>query len=142
MRNKIQEQGETIEFYRGIVAPADGQRGLRVQNLRFSKSSEERTFNARLVLIQTKQHDRSVKGQVNLSIEGLQSGVAATLELEQLLPAEAKSSWSYAFRYFQKFDRELQLPEGFVPEKVNIELRSQSTAVDNVSQSFPWQIDQ
>jgi len=34
LQRKIQEQQEAIAFYRGIVSPKDGGRGLRVQDLR------------------------------------------------------------------------------------------------------------
>ena len=75
---KIQEQSDAIAFYRGIISPADGGRGLRVQDLKLSRGSEERQFNLRLVLVQVKQHDRSVKGEVAFSLEGEQDGVDAT----------------------------------------------------------------
>lgn len=141
LRNKIQEQLETIEFYRGIVAPADGQRGLRVQDLRIKRGSADGLFNTRLVLIQTMQHDRTVKGRIDLTIDGTRAGSPLTLELAALSPAGAAVNWSYSFRYFQNFDRELQLPDGFVPERINIELHSQSKSVTDVKQSFPWLVD-
>ncbi len=142
LRNKIQEQLETIEFYRGIVAPADGQKGLRVQDFKIRKSSVEGVFDARLVLIQTMRHDRTVKGEVNLTIDGSRSGSPVTLELASMLPEGEKSAWPYSFRYFQNFERELRLPQGFVPETVNIELDSQSKSVPDVKQDFAWQVDQ
>jgi len=138
LQRKIQEQQNAIAFYRGIVSPKDGGRGLRVQNLKLTRGKDERHYNLRLVLIQVMQHDRSVKGEVDFSLEGAQNGVATTYKLEQLLPEDSNSSWPFAFRYFQDFDRELVLPDGFMPEKINVEVISRTKSIASVKQSYDW----
>ena len=142
LQEKIQEQRDAIAFYRGIISPDDGQRGLRVQDLRLSKGKDDRQYYVRLVLVQVMQHDRSVKGEVNFSLEGAQNGVATTYKLQQLIPADETSSWPFSFRYFQNFDRQLILPEGFLPERINIEVRSRTKSIASVKQSFLWQTGQ
>ena len=138
LQKKIQEQRDAIAFYRGIVSPADGGRGLRVQDLKLKKGKDERQYHVRLVLVQVMQHDRSVKGEVDFSIDGAQDGVEVTYALEQLLPENADSNWSFSFRYFQDFDRELLLPAGFTPEKINIVVKSRTKSIASVKQSFLW----
>ena len=86
LKRKIQEQSHAIAFYRGIVSPKDGGRGLRVQDLKVSKGKDERHYNLRLVLVQAMQHDRSVKGRVDFILEGAEDGVSTTYSLAQLLP--------------------------------------------------------
>jgi hypothetical protein len=135
---KIQEQGDAIAFYRGIVSPQDGGRGLKVQDLKLTKGAEEGHYNLRLVLVQVMQHDRSVNGEVDFSLEGMQDGVATTYRLAQLMPTEGDSSWSFAFRYFQDFDRELVLPDGFSPEKINVEVVSRTKSIASIKQTFDW----
>lgn len=142
LQRKIQEQRDAIAFYRGIVSPADGGRGLRVQDVRLMKGKEDRQYHLRVVLIQAMQHDRSVKGEVDISFDGAQDGEAITYGLEQLLPPDADSAWPFSFRYFQDFDRELLLPEGFIPEQINIEVRSRTKSIASVKQSFIWQTGQ
>lgn len=139
LERKIQEQRDAIAFYRGIISPKDGGRGLRVQDLKLSQGKVDREYYLRLVLVQVKQHDRSVKGDVNFSLEGDQDGVTTTYTLEQLLPPDADSSWPFSFRYFQDFDRQLILPVGFSPERINIEVRSKTKSIASVKQSFLWQ---
>jgi cell division protein FtsB len=142
LQEKIQEQGDAIAFYRGIISPTDGQRGLRVQDLRLSKGRDDRQYYVRLVLVQVMQHDRSVKGEVNFSLEGAQDGVETTYNLEQLVAADEDSHWPFSFRYFQNFDRQLILPEGFLPERINIEVHSRTKSIASVKQSFLWQTGQ
>jgi septal ring factor EnvC (AmiA/AmiB activator) len=142
LQEKIQEQGDAIAFYRGIISPSDGQRGLRVQDLRLSKGKDDRQYHVKLVLVQVMQHDRSVKGEVNFSLEGAQDGVATSYNLEQLVPADEASNWPFSFRYFQNFNRQLILPEGFLPERINIEVRSRTKSIASVKQSFLWNTGQ
>jgi hypothetical protein len=139
LENKIQEQRDAIAFYRGIISPKDGGKGLRVQDFKVSKGKEARHYNLRLVLVQVKQHDRSVKGDVRLQLEGEQDGVAKTYTFSELASAETDKSWPFAFRYFQNFDRQLILPVGFSPERINIEVRSRTKSVAGMKQSFSWQ---
>lgn len=142
LQRKIQEQRDAIAFYRGIVSPADGGRGLRVQDFKVTKGKKEGQFHMRLVLVQVMQHDRSVKGDVEFSLEGSQDGKAKTYSLQELQPTDAKNNWPFAFRYFQDFDRELILPSGFTPERINIEVKSRTKSIASVKQSFLWQTAQ
>lgn len=142
LERKIQEQSDAIAFYRGIVSPKDGSRGLRVQDLRLSRGNEERHYNLQVVLVQVMQHDRTVKGVVDFSVDGVQDGEATSYPLSQLLPEDGDSNWAFAFRYFQDFDRELILPDGFIPEKINIEVISTTKSISSVKQSFDWQVGQ
>ena len=138
LQSKIQEQRDAIAFYRGIVSPADGKSGLRVQDLRLTRGKEERQFNLRLVLIQAMKHDRKVSGNVNLSVEGSQDGVETSYTFGQLVPAEADKAWAFSFRYFQDFDRQLVLPDGFTPERIRVEVRSRTRSIASIEESFAW----
>ena len=139
LEQKIQEQRDAIGFYRGIISPDDGGRGLRVQELRLTRGKNDREYHLNLVLVQVMQHDRSVNGDVAFSLEGAQDGEIVTYTLEQLVPEHEDSDWPFSFRYFQNLDRQLVLPDGFAPEKVHIEVRSKTKSIASVKQSFLWQ---
>lgn len=138
LQAKIQEQTDAIAFYRGIVSPSDGAAGLRVQNLRLTRAKSERAYNVRLVLVQALKHDRRVSGNVGLVVEGMQDGNETTYALSQLLSDKSDSSWAFSFRYFQDFDREIVLPDGFTPERIKIEVRSRTRSVASIEEIFSW----
>jgi cell division protein FtsB len=142
LQAKIQEQKDAIAFYRSIVSPSDGNKGLRVQDLRLTRGAAEREYNIRLVLIQAMQHDRKVSGSVHLTIDGDQDGVDTTYAYEQLLPDEAKPGWAFSFRYFQDFERRVILPDGFTPHRVNIEVQSRTRSIASIAESFSWTTSQ
>jgi hypothetical protein len=138
LQAKIQEQTDAIAFYRGIVSPEDGAAGLKVQELRLTRGEVERVYNVRLILVQSLKHDRKVSGDVVLSIEGEERGAAASYEYPQLLPSDTDESWAFSFRYFQDFDREIVLPDGFIPERITIQVRSKTRSIDSIEETFPW----
>jgi hypothetical protein len=138
LQAKIQEQTAEIAFYRGIISPEDGVAGLRVQDLRLTRSGAERAYTVRLVLVQSLKHDRTVSGNVGLYVEGVQNGSEVSYPYSQLLGAEADSDWAFKFRYFQDFDREITLPDGFTPESIRIEVRSKTRSISSIEESFAW----
>jgi len=138
LQQKIQEQRDAIEFYRGIMSPEDGGRGLKVQGVKLSRGLEDREYLVRLVLVQVMKHDRAVQGDVGLTLEGSQDGEATSYSFEELVPADEDSSWPFRFRYFQTFDRSLVLPDGFTPERLKVEIRSRTKSVSSVEQTFAW----
>ena len=48
----------------------------------------------------------------------------------------------YAFRYFQILEREVTLPEGFRPERIDIRLRPARRGADDIEVSFPWRLEE
>ncbi len=138
LQAKIQEQQDAIAFYRGIVSPKDGNAGLRVQDLRLSRGEDEREYTIRLVLVQAMKHDRKVSGNVNLRIDGVENGVEKSYSYGELLPDDADRSWAFSFRYFQDFDRRVVLPDGFTPERINVNVESRTRSIASIEESFPW----
>ena len=142
LQAKIQEQRDAIAFYRGIVSPTDGNSGLRVQDLKLTRGKAEREFNVRLVLVQAMKHDRKVSGNVHLTVQGMENGVDTTYAYTQLLPAQAEKVWAFSFRYFQDFDRQLVLPDGFIPESIRVEVRSRTRSIASIEENFAWATSQ
>ena len=138
LQSKIQEQRDAIAFYRGIVSPADGNSGLKVQDLKLTRGKAERSYTIRLVLVQAMQHDRKVSGEVVLHIDGELDGAERTYAYSELVPADGEPDWPFSFRYFQDFDREVILPDGFTPDRVTVEVVSRTRSVASVEESFSW----
>ena len=88
------------------------------------------------------KHDRKVSGDVNLSIVGDQNGTETTYAFTQLIPEDADRSWPFSFRYFQNFDRQLVLPDGFTPERITVEVRSKTRSISSIEESFAWATSQ
>jgi len=139
LQAKIQSQEEELAFYRGIVSPQDGLSGLRIQTVEIVPTDAEQRYLVRLVLVQAIIHNRSVTGTIKLHVAGEQDGVATTLDLAQVA-ADGGDDIAYQFRYFEGFERELNLPVGFEPQSLEVEIWPRDPRGETVKQSFPWSV--
>jgi hypothetical protein len=138
LQRQLQEQREELDFYRTIVTPADGVSGLRIQELSLSAGARSGSFRLHLVLVQAAQHDQVISGVVNLSVDGAQAGETVSYELGKLVSDSEPVPMGFSFRYFQNLERDLSLPDGFVPERVNVEVTPNGRQAKVIRQSFDW----
>jgi cell division protein FtsB len=141
LQNRVHEQQEDIEFYKGIFNENDGT-GLRIQDFRVVHGLGEQEYDLRLVLAQAFRVDRQVSGSVEIVVEGLQRGKPVRLDLSDLASAdsEARKRLKYSFRYFQDIKAGLVLPADFVPERVHVIVRPQGKKSKTVEDFFVWNI--
>lgn len=142
LQAQIQQQQEELAFYRGIVAPQDGKRGLKIQRFEVTPAGAASEFRMRLVLVQAAaKQDRRISGVVTMSIEGARDGTFVTYDVADLISGtKADMSFGFSFRYFQNFERQLLLPNGFVPQRVNVEVNPKGSSADSIKQSFDWAV--
>jgi hypothetical protein len=136
LQAKIQSQEEELVFYRGIVSPQDGVAGLRIQSLEVLPADGERRYSVRLVLV----HSRKLTGQIKLRLEGMRDGQAVSLDGSQVAAGDGRYDMAYDFRYFQGLETELELPVGFEPQRINVEIWPNEAKAEKVYQSFDWSV--
>lgn len=139
LQAQVLKAREELTFYRGIVSPEDGIGGLRIQRFQVSPGASDNHFRLRLVLVQSMRQDAVVSGTVRISIEGVSENRPLELPLAQAGGEKlANGQVPFKFRYFQNLEQDIELPEGFEPRAVNIEVRS--SRLTPVRESFPWQV--
>lgn len=107
---------EELNFYRNIISPADKKAGLRVQSLDIQQVGSGSAYRYKLVLIQALKHERSVFGTVSLEITGTQAGQGMIVKV----PAANERSISVNLKYFQDIEGKFELPKGFRPRSVKV----------------------
>jgi hypothetical protein len=144
LQARIQAQEEELVFYRGIVAPEEGGADLRVQSLEVVPLDSERRYLVTVVLAQAIVHSRDAKGVVTLRVEGLGDGEPAAYDLADLAvdwegaDGPQQYDMSYEFRYFQGLEGAIELPVGFEPARLYVEVDPAEARAEHVSRSFEW----
>jgi len=138
LQASIQGLEEELVFYRGIVSPGDGVVGLRIQSVEIQPGVEAGEHLLRLLLVQSIVHNDRVTGTVRMRVNGSLSGEEAALGLGELAPDGAVTEIPYGFRYFQSIVQNLVLPDGFVPEQIEIEIWPREPRGETVTQVFSW----
>ncbi|MCC7258716.1 MAG: hypothetical protein IT486_10145 [Gammaproteobacteria bacterium] len=131
LQDKLIEQQEEMAFYRGIA----GVRGsLAIQEFSLRPAAGG-SVQLRFVLAQPQPIGREVRGEVQVRVEGMRDGRAASLDLEALAAGAPRR---FAFRYFEELTTELRLPAGFEPQRVVIRVVPATAGLKAGVESFPW----
>jgi hypothetical protein len=136
MQSQIARLTQDLSFYRGLVQP-DSLVHVKVQTLQIVPRPAGGQFGLKFVLMQTGKPEKSVAGSVVVTIDGLQRGKPASLNLAQLTPSR-RGGLAYSFRYFQDYDELVQLPPGFEPTRVGVEIFAGRDAQHGFRQAFVW----
>jgi hypothetical protein len=126
-----------VAFYERLVGATGQRRGLAVHEARFVPEVGG-TWRYTVTLTQNLNRGAISKGEARLSVEGVSEGRLRTLRWEDLNQDPGAPGQPFSFRYFQQLEGSVMLPEGFTPQRVRVQLRSDGSTVD---QAFPWQAE-
>ncbi|MGH8138233.1 MAG: DUF6776 family protein [Steroidobacteraceae bacterium] len=141
LQAQVARQTQELAFYRGIVAQGAAAIGVKVQQVRISPGAKPEKFALHVSLVRSIRPDNVAVGVIGVSIDGTSAdGNAATMDLPALT-AGKQHELPFNFRYFENVDQEVELPPGFKPEHVAVELRSNRKDIAPATQTFPWSVD-
>jgi hypothetical protein len=138
MQSQIARLNQDLSFYRGLVQP-DSIIHVKVQQMQIVPEATTGQYHLKFVLMQTGKPDSAVAGSAALSIDGLRQGKPLTLTFAEVSPTR-RVSLAYSFRYFQDYDEPIQLPSGFEPTRVGVEIHSgrDRDLSHSFRQAFVW----
>ncbi|MDG9667196.1 hypothetical protein ONV78_05555 [Hahella sp. CR1] len=130
---------EDIAFYKNIMAPSDEDTGLQVQRMEIRPTRENRRFQYKLVLTQVADNKTYIQGVVAVNLIGVKGGEKEILPLRDVDGAE-ELGVKFRFRYFQDLTGEMELPEGFVPEQIQVVAQSTGKKATKIERTFDWKV--
>ena len=128
---EIADLTEEVYFYRSVVAPEDNLPAVDIFSLRLGRLDGDRAYWVDLVVRRTTDNT-VVKGRVALFLRGWRDGEEQTLDASLALDNEGRLS----FKYFQRLEGRLYLPERFNPEWVLV--RVENKKLGNVEKTYRW----
>jgi hypothetical protein len=140
LKAQLEKDQQDLAMYRGVVTPGRAGRWADVEQLRITAGVAARQFHLHLVLVQSGRPQSTLNGSLDLSIAGTAGGQGQSLPLSALT-AGGEQSVDFSLRYFQAVDRDLQLPAGFVPAQLHVQMRSARAADAPLELSFPWSVE-
>ena len=141
LEEQIFKQQQDLAFYKGVLAPASRREGIRIRAFELQATDAPQRFRYKLLMSRVGTSDEALQGRLRITIEGLQDGKPATLELAALSDEVSESSIAVSFKHFQSFPEagrfgELQLPEGFEPRQVKVQAEVEGDKP--LSRTFEW----
>lgn len=95
-------------------------------------------YSFKLVLTKRGESNQFVKGTVDFSIKGEAQGNVQNLAMKEIMQDYNEGETKFAFRYFQVFEGEIQLPENFSPYDIEVEVRPTTRKIKNFSETISW----
>ena len=140
MQSQIARLNQDLSFYRGLVQP-DSVIHVRVQQMQIVPETVPGQYRLKFVLMQTGKPDSVVAGSAAITIDGLLRGKPSSFSFAQVTP-NRRISLAYSFRYFQDYDEPIQLPLGFEPTRVGVEIHSSKDRdlSHSFRQAFVWKV--
>jgi len=132
----VLELKKELTFYKSIVTPEQTKRSVAIQNIQL-KQNEAGGYQYKIMVSQRGQNSRFVRGSIDVSIHGEQQGQATTLKLASV-SKEGRKQTKFGFKYFQKFEGTLVLPETFRPDNMRVKVRPRSSRIDPLDEQFAW----
>ncbi|GAB2892744.1 DUF6776 family protein [Microbulbifer echini] len=136
--SQIAELKQEISFYRGVMAPAEGEDGVSIGRFILSQTADTRSYQYKLQVQQSAVRRNVIKGMATFTVVGRQDGEPKRYSLKDLSKQVDAESIPLRFKYFQNIEGELHLPEGFVPEGVELSLKSSGRKGFNIEQRYGW----
>ena len=142
LQAEVARQRQQLDLYRGVVTggAAATTAGVAIRRLQLAPSARPGGHLLRVALARTGRPEREVAGTVKVDIEGLRNGRQARLGLQDTTAARA-AQLTYRFLYFENLEVDLQLPAGFRPERVVVEVRPAERGAAPVTRTLLWSID-
>lgn len=140
MREQIAKLQEEVAFYKGLMAPASQEKGLRIQKVDMQTTAEPRRFRYKLMLTQVSSNDTYIDGLAAVNIIGFEKGAQKIYALRDLADDVDDYGIKFKFRYFQEITGDLALPAGFVADSIEVVLQSKGAKATRVEERFPWPI--
>ncbi len=135
-QNEALELKKELSFYKSIVSPEQGGRSLAVQTIQLLKNAEG-GYQYKITVSQRGRNDRFARGTIDISIKGISNGQPLTLALAKVAN-ETKNPLKFSFKYFQKFEGVMNLPEAFQPDSIHIKVKPSTGKLKAVEEQFAW----
>ena len=142
LKSEMAALDEENQFYRNLMAPAGNKRGLNFGAVEIADTDRARTYRYKVVMQQLATQHELLKGTLNFHIVGRQSGAIKVLALHEVSKDVDSTNIKLRFKYFQNIEGQLMLPEGFEPERIELEARSTGQNATTIDKRFAWLVQE
>lgn len=139
LQKEILSLKEELVFYQGIVSPEQLSFGINIQSFDLGKKNDLGLYSYKLVLTKRGKSSQYVKGTLQFLIKGQQDGAQKELPFKQVKQDFKDKDGKFSFRYFQVFEGDFMLPQGFEPYDIELEIKPTTRKIKNFSETISWE---
>lgn len=142
LQTELAVDKEELGLYRNLLQTEGREKGLLIGELMLKPVSDsEQGVAYRLVVQQKETKLKRIKVNITMILKGLKDGKEELLGLE-LIDAQVESSpISAEFKYFHILEGAVELPVGFSPQTLAVEIWKKGVSSSRVERSFDWDVE-
>jgi hypothetical protein len=137
LQEKIYTQKGELEFYQGIMDATRDAKGLNIHGIYIEPLAQTQAYRLKLVLTHVAKGSFLAEGSMAIFIDGRQNEKQQRLKIEDIATG-ATLNLVYKLRSFKRFETKLVLPEGYLPERVIVELKPKKKNQVMIREVFDW----
>lgn len=138
LNDKIAELEKDIALYQGIMSPSVNSSGLTIQEVTLTPTAKSGRYRFKVMLTQVGNNSNYLQGLVGINILGVQNGEITAYPLKELSAEIKDIDIKFRYRYFQEFKGELNLPDNFTPEQLQVIAQSVGKKSARTEKSYNW----
>jgi hypothetical protein len=138
LETELADLKQNNTFYRSLMRPTGEDKGIVVDPPSVIQMRAAGEFKYQLVVKQIVAKHKKVSGYLTLVLIGTQAGKPASLLLKDISSDVADERIRLSFKYFQRIEGNMTLPEGFVPEEIELKVVVQSPDKAVIDNKFSW----
>lgn len=129
---------EELAFYQGIVAPTSAALAVNLRTFEIEQKNGHDLHSFKLVLTKSGKSNRKIKGKFSIVFRGEKAGASSEFKLEDIKTDQKNKTDKFNFRYFQVFEGDFVMPEGFVPYEAEIHINPSTKKVKSLIETISW----
>ena len=138
LQQELLKQKEELAFYRGIVSPKNAALSVNLQSFEVRRKNSQNQYSYKMILTKSGKSTKKIYGGASVLIRGENGGSVNELKMKDLNLETPGKDTKFAFRYFQVFEGDIALPDGFEPFEVEIGIKPSSKKVKSFSETISW----
>lgn len=137
MRKEGDELRNEVALLRSLISTKRG--SLYIKRFEIHSTETGNRYQYQLIVAQALDNVGTTKGKLSISILGKLDGKDKRIDLKQF-SEDAAASIALSFKHYQEVNGVIVLPDGFVPESVEMEIQPKNTKLSKMNKQFAWQV--
>ena len=137
LKDQVSVLEQEVAFYKGIMAPGSADKGLRISRIDLDAINANQ-YSYAVMMTQVVDNTNYVQGEVAVNVIGLRFGEQEVIALRDLDENISELGIPFRFRYFQELKGVLNLPDGFIPQQLQVVMQSRGQNSQRVEETRNW----
>lgn len=134
---EISSLRENIRFYESVIEGNENKQGLQIKTVSLQSDGTVGNYRYRVIIVNSDYGKQKSKGKLLIEVEGLMEGDLKTIKVPT---GSAGKDAQLLFKYLQRVDGLVTIPEGFLPQRLHLTARLSGKKTEKKEKWYNWDI--